>query len=635
MRKKIAAFIGEIGREFQKEFIKHLMRVTKERDYDLFIFSNFGSYTSTHLYDSCERDVIKIPNFSEFTGVVTLPDTFDLDGMETVLLRRIKNECSCPVVAVRNGSKQSYRILVDDFQTTYNMTKHFIEDHGFKKICYMSGPHSAADAIERLNGYKAAMADAGLQITEQYVFEGDYWIFRCPMAVDQFIDSFGGAPEAVICGNDYMALGLCDEFKKRGYRILDDVAIAGFDDIIEGQGYEQPLTTVRVPSKEMAIEAVNIIEAVNGGKKVNSDTFLSGSIQLRGSCGCNLCNPGFDITGMSRKLIENYVDVRMAGLIMTDVQNCITEEEKLKLLGSYFDRTGFARSFLCLNTDDNDNDQPFSETMMLRKEFRPFIPSVRNLFNQDNRDVGEFFEEGIVFERREIIPASVYDSDKPVCFVVMPVHHKNKIYGYLASELTEDSDINIFIAPFTSAIGVAYEDLFLQEEYSDFAEIKKQSLIDTLTGILNRRGFEQNLKDMVSTKDLSCEPVSFISADMDNLKFINDNFGHLEGDFALKTVAEVFTSCTSENDIVARTGGDEFWIILTSSNITLHENFIKVVEATLASKCKQLGKEYDIHVSIGSCISYKDNLTDAMECLSLADKRMYEKKRAYKNRSIS
>lgn len=630
MRRRIAVFIGEIGREFQSEFVRCLRTETDKRDYDVFIFSNFGSYTSTHVFDKAEMNIINIPCFSEFDGIISLPDTFDIDGMETQLLKKIKEECSCPVVSVRNGSKQTYRVLLDDYQTSYNLTKHFINDHKFTKICYMSGPHLAEDAIVRLNGFRDAMKSSGLVVSQKNVFEGDFWFFKSEVAIEHFLKSYDGLPEAIICGNDYMALGLCEAIKKRGYRIPEDICISGFDEIVEGQGYDPTLTTISMPTHKLAENAMNIIERVNSGERVPNDTYLSGTIKRKGSCGCNIEHSGIDVTSLSRRLIENYVDIRMSALISIDVESCIKEEDKLALLGSYFDRTGAQKGYLCLCTNDNKNNNPYSETMILRKVFKQLEPGKRDIYHPIQKDPGELISsDECKFNRKSILPESVLNNKKPSCYVINSIHHRDTTFGYIVNEIG-DTDLNIFVAPFVSALAVAYDDLRLQNEYSDFTEIKKQNLIDPLTGVLNRRGYEERLSTLVREKDMAKDIITFICADMDNLKEINDNYGHLEGDFALNTVAEVFKSCTNDADICARTGGDEFSIILTSSNPAIHETFSKVVDASLSRKCMEIGKPYTIHVSIGSCTAIKEQISDVNECIKLADERMYEKKRAYK-----
>lgn len=631
MRKKIAAFIGEIGREFQAEFVRTLSKIANEHDYDVFVFSNFGFYTSTHLFDAAEIDLVKLPVFSEFDGVILIPDTFDLEGMEEMIIKRLEKECTCPVVSVRSGSDKTYRIFVDDYKTTYNLTKHFIDDHKFTKICYMSGPLSAPDAVIRRNGFRDAMADSGLDVNSRIEFEGDYWVFKGKAALGHFLKAYDGVPEAIICANDHMAISVSEELKRLGCRIPEDVCVSGFDEIVEGQGYEPSLTTVHIPTSNLAHATFDIIEQVNSGKDVPRDTYLSGQIKRKGSCGCNIDHSASaELNSVAHKLIDSFEDIRMSGIMTTDVVSYIKEEDKLALLGSYYNHLKSKRGFLCLCTDNRTEDNPYSETMVLRKIFNPLNDNQRDLFHPILRDPGEFNPGGgIEFDRKDIIPELVYNSSKPSCYIVHSIHQRDTIYGYLVNELG-DADLTYFIAPFISALAVAYDDLRLQREYNDFAEIKKQNLLDPMTGIFNRRGYEENLSIIVRERDVSTNLVSFISCDMDNLKLINDNYGHMEGDFALITIAEVLKSCIGDNGICARTGGDEFAVILTSDDLSFHENFKDLVETTLANKAASIDKPYPLHVSLGRCTTVVEVFEDMNECTRIADERMYEAKRAYK-----
>ncbi len=618
MRKKIAVFLGEIGREFQKSFANDIKGIANSKGYDVFIFNNFGSYSNTMLFDSGERDVINIPVFSEFVGVISLADTYDIAGMERLLIDRIKETSDCPIISIRNGAKDTYRIVFDDFNTTYDMTKHFINQHGFKKICYMSGPFSVEDSVKRLNGFKAAMIDSGLPITDDIIFEGDFWKFLSKPAADFFLKSYNGKPQAIICANDYMALGLSEELKSRGIRIPEDIAISGFDEVTEGRGSTPVLTTVKTPITEMATKAVEIIESVRAGKEVPKESFLSGKPLFKASCGCNPKAPKLDISFLFHQVANDYVNVRTATFIASDVQNRATESDKLALINEFAPNFKFTKSYLCLCTGEHKDDNPYSEKMNLRVTF-PYESST-----PDYKDE--------LFDRKHILPESVYDSDEPGCFIVLPIHQKNITFGYLVSEWDEKQDFTIFIAPVTAAIATAYEDLRMQEEFKELAEIRRQNLIDTLTGISNRRAFEQRLSSLMANKELNTNFISFVSADLDNLKTINDTFGHHEGDIAIKAFANGIVSALNPDDICARVGGDEFYAIVTSPDEEFHKTIIERINKELEIQSEKLSKPYEIFASVGVCTVDKDSLSNAFEHLEVADKHMYEQKRLHKKK---
>lgn len=616
-RKQIAVFLGEIGRDYQKNFINELRKVAFAKDYDVFVFNNFGAYNATALFDLGERDVINIPVYSEFEGIISLPDTFDIDGMEQMLIDKVRMESDRPIVSVRNGSIETNRIVFDNYGTLYEMTNHFIYDHGFKNICFMSGPLSAEDAVERLKGFTDAMRDAGLEVTEDIIIEGDYWKLVSKAAADKFLKAYDGMTEAIICANDYMALGLIEEFESRGIRVPEDIAISGFDETVEGCAASVPLTTVAIPVAEMAARALETIEELNHGKIIIGDINLTGSILPKGSCGCCFDRPKIDYTALINRWTEEYVSVRRSTQFMTDIQNQITEVEKLKFVNGYNTPFQLKKMYLCLCMDDHKDDNPYSDTMLLKTIF-PF---------NEERMKNPLID--YAFPRRDILPKGFYDNDKPTCHVVFPVHYKNTTFGYLVSEWSE-KDITIFIAPYGEGIAHAYNDLALQAQFSELVDIKKQTLIDPLTGISNRRGFEQSLSDLMVQEHKENEFISFLSVDLDNLKPINDTYGHAEGDIAIISVAQVLSEVVSENNICARVGGDEFYAVVRSEDPDAREHILVQFYDLLDKKSKEINKAYKLHASVGIHTVAINLIDKAFEHLQMADRLMYEAKRKYK-----
>lgn len=616
-RKRIALFLGEIGRDYQKTFINKLCDIAFPKDYDIFVFNNFGAYSGTMLFDLGERDIINIPSFSEFEGLISLADTYDIDGMEQMLLNRIRKETNIPVVSVRNGSLDTYRVVYDNYGTLYEMTNHFIKDHGFKNICYMSGPSYFEDAVHRLEGFKAAMKDAGLEVTDDIIIEGDFWKKYSKAAADKFLAAYDGKTEAIICANDYMALGLIDELEARGVRVPEDIAISGFDETIEGMAAKVVLTTVAVPVYDMATKAIEVIEAVNNGAVIEGDIGLTGKIIPKGSCGCCFDRHNIDYNSFVNRLTDEYVNVRRSTQFITDIQNQITEIDKLKFVNNYNDAFRLKKMFLCLCTGEHKDDNPYSETMLL-KTIYPF---------DEERMKNPIID--YEFPRKDILPEAYFDYDEPTCHVVFPIHYKNTTFGYLVSQWS-DLDISIFIAPYGEGLAHAYNDLYLQEQFSEFVDIKKQSLIDPLTGINNRRGFEQSLNNLMLQKHTNDELTSFLSVDLDNLKTINDTYGHAEGDIAIRAVADVLAEVVAEKNICARAGGDEFYAIVSSTDPNTKEKTLACFYDLLEKKSKELNKEYDLHASVGIYTVESKHIDKAFEHLQMADRLMYEAKRKYK-----
>ena len=157
-------------------------------------------------------------------------------------------------------------------------------------------------------------------------------------------------------------------------------------------------------------------------------------------------------------------------------------------------------------------------------------------------------------------------------------------------------------------------------------ELRALSLTDALTGLYNRRGFlalaDQQLKIAGRLK----RGISLLSADMDNLKVVNDTLGHKGGDAALIEVAGILKESFRESDIIARIGGDEFVVLLientSGDSEMLTARLLKNLEARNAAS-----RSFRLSISFGLASSAPESLCSVDELLAKADKLMYEQKR--------
>ena len=92
--------------------------------------------------------------------------------------------------------------------------------------------------------------------------------------------------------------------------------------------------------------------------------------------------------------------------------------------------------------------------------------------------------------------------------------------------------------------------------------LNKLSITDGLTGINNRRGFLDSVQHLVNSSYNEGKPAMLLFADMDNLKQVNDRFGHKNGDYAIKSIAQILQQSFDTDDVIGRIGGDEFCVLL-------------------------------------------------------------------------
>jgi diguanylate cyclase (GGDEF)-like protein len=163
-------------------------------------------------------------------------------------------------------------------------------------------------------------------------------------------------------------------------------------------------------------------------------------------------------------------------------------------------------------------------------------------------------------------------------------------------------------------------------------EIRSLSLTDELTGLYNRRGFtllaEQELKLAQRMK----RAMLLFFGDMDNLKTINDTWGHAQGDQALCEVAAILKQNFRESDIIARIGGDEFVVLAVDASKESAEIIVNRIQAALDALNSAGGDSYHLAISLGFASYNPEAPSMVSELIAQADIQMYQQKQSRKGK---
>jgi diguanylate cyclase (GGDEF)-like protein len=153
-------------------------------------------------------------------------------------------------------------------------------------------------------------------------------------------------------------------------------------------------------------------------------------------------------------------------------------------------------------------------------------------------------------------------------------------------------------------------------------EVEYLSFHDEMTGLYNRRYFENELDRLSVSRRL---PITLLVADMDNLKIVNDNYGHKMGDLYIKAAAEILKKSSREEDVAARIGGDEFAIILPETAFEAADKVYRRIKSNLREYNQQQNLVEELDISLGFAVrTEKDQNLD--QIFKKADKMMYNNK---------
>ena len=158
-------------------------------------------------------------------------------------------------------------------------------------------------------------------------------------------------------------------------------------------------------------------------------------------------------------------------------------------------------------------------------------------------------------------------------------------------------------------------------------ELRALSLEDDLTNLYNRRGFTTLAEQYLKIAKRDNKGFFMLYADLDNLKGINDKFGHQEGSYALTQVANILTDNYRESDIIARLGGDEFTVLPIAFDGDNLDTVISRLQYKIESYNSQSNRGYNLSLSVGTSYFDPENPCSLDQMLSKADEEMYKQKK--------
>lgn len=632
-RKLIGVIMGQPDAPYQAKLLNGLLKEAFSLNYDIAVFSTFTKDKNSQEWYDGEINLFSMINYSALDGIIFVPDTLRVDDADKKVEAEIVKNFKKPVISVDIESDPFTSIFTDDIQNIKKIISHLIEVHKLTDIAFMTGIKGHPHSTNRLTGYYEALIEHGVPIDRSRVFYGDFWYHEGEKVVQALIEDGRPMPQAIACANDTMAISVCEALKTRGYKVPEDVAVTGYDSIDAGINYVPGITSSDVPADDTGRRAARLMHCLITGTKFVDDP-CGADIMIGKSCGCSV-----NAAEEMRKRLKSWQDDDAMGDFNSSynfmLEALISEKDLEKYMHSLAWFTFYIgkETLFCLalcddwdNLGETDLNKQYREEGYSKTMYMPLRKLGGDTMTKVNTDY--------TFDLAEMLPALYERRPKPTAFYFNPVHFNKRCFGYSVFSYGDDTPAAYpaCYRQWAKYVCVSLESLRRQRNLMYLnKKMEENAVTDLLTGIYNRNGFNLYTEEILRRVKDSGENLIVILGDMNNLKYINDTFGHSEGDFAIKSVAEAFKAASGVGMSCFRIGGDEYVMAGgTKSDESVVEGYSEGIRQYLKKVNETADKPYSISVSIGAFFGSPGEYESIEKPVAVADERMFEAKQKYK-----
>jgi len=622
-RKIIALCVARIQDDATNEYITALNRAVTPAGYSIFVY-NTCAVVSADTYDgSTQTAIYDYMDFDSIDVVIVYEEVLHNQAVTDALIEKAKKQ-NTPVIVIGESHEGCINLKFNHEIAFEQVVRHMIQEHHLTKLHFMAGYKGNQFSEYRLKAFRKVLEENNLEFNDSMVSYGDFYSVVAERETEKIVES-GNIPEAILCANDRMALAVCEVLDRHGIRVPDDVAVTGFDGIAEIYFTTPRITSVICDSEDMAKKTLDILLQIDSVKEKTASYLIPPKLCIAESCGCKggKVKKALEYVNTSFNLLYRFQEEELdLALITAQVQRCDSLEQiavKLKNRVIYDTCCMIEKEYL------NEKVNP----IQLAKSSSLAEKELVVVFDSDF--LGEEFIPYSI-SPKEITPHVDYLLEHGRILVFTSLFHVDVPIGYMCTFFSEISSSNYMKIPqnanaISNAIG-GYRNL----RYRQFLmqQIDEMYRIDTLTGLHNRRGFEYEYNKLLASED-GKKPLSIVMADLDRLKYINDTYGHKEGDFAIRAVAQALVQVCPEGSIFTRFGGDEMLAVCRGAqNVAkMKEEFARYFENLNATA----NKEYVIEASTGIYITGENEILDFEELVEKSDGLMYEEKKERKRKN--
>ena len=615
---RIAFLTVDWNYELVENTLHGLLQYTVDHpDVQICVFDCFGKDQGNDK-DRSEYSIFNLPDLPGFDGMLIQSNQIILrEAREDV--EQLVLESGIPAVAIGCALEGCSLVHFDNCKAQYRIAEHIIREHGGRRLVYLTGntDNGCPEGGERLEGFRSACRDNGIPDRDVEIIGGTWRTTDGISVARRWIRENRPLPDAFVCANDEMALGLMETLQENGIRVPRDVLICGFDNLSSAELSSPRLSTVHTDHSRLDYFAADILMRKIRGEEIPDRIPFEFDLICSESCGCH----NAPRRGVIRDLYFQQTRFLRSFYVQQDqMAEDLFGAEDLPDLMQIFSNShnifGCEGIFLCINQFYFDN---YDKSMW--PNYAERFDTTMVLYDPDEKDGSRM----VRFPTSGLLPDRMMDRESFLMFY--PLHYNTYSIGYLVlNGICTAAKLNLHES-ILNFLEIAIENVRKKSLLHNLNDTLDDLYVhDALTGLYNRFGLsrfgQQRYDDLLASE----KSVQVLFIDMDDMKSINDRYGHETGDAALKISARILQRTCSADAFIMRYGGDEFIIIDTGRTRRLDHRILEAADEYNRTS----GMPFALGFSIGVFRTDAEKRVPVDECIKAADSLMYKVKQKRK-----
>lgn len=635
MKKKIAFFANGWSGDIILNYLNGLMNSLPKDSVDIFMFLGHARYSDNEAMAGCEASIYDLPNVSDFDAAIIFGSSLNLTEIQEHVYSVCINS-GIPVISIGFFHEGCINIMSDNRTGMEALCDHLLNEHDVKSVLYVAGNKDHPDSILRQTIVSEAMHKRGLSFSEEDVLYSNWEPNRLVNYIHETYVNRSRLVDAIICANDLLATAAINALFEIEVSVPDDIIVTGFDNDYDGQIYSPSLSTVDPNHYEMGVKTAELLDGILNGTNYlhNSAVVVPSIFEISESCCLGTCKASLArelfLKNMPRsKEIEAVRKIRIH-----EIEWAISRSEKIENLSPLLKQL-----LNPISWSEGDSFHILIDPAFGNSD--NFIYNDCNYVFPEEMDVVVSKEDGVPSSEKSLktanlIPGYTGTGSNHV-YTFMALYPEELTCGYMVMRdninYLQKNIFRDFSETITRSLESCLKNIQLNILNERLSELMQQ---DALTLVKNRIAYEKYLEQAADNQaNHKDDDFAVIMFDINNLKTINDKFGHETGDLYIKNCCNLICDFFKRSPIF-RIGGDEFVAILHNADYVNRDELMAAFRAKLDSlQSDSLNVRERLSIASGMAEYNKGSGENIKDVIKRADTLMYENKKLMKSIQIS